>query len=317
MNVLLLSIGAKRSLVSFFKDTSSGFDKIITTDCSPYSAGLYNSDSHYIVPRMTDPNYLSFIIDICKKENIDAVIPSQEDELLLISKNRETFERNNISVLSSDFSTIELCKDKYRLYKFLTSKGIPCVPTFLHDELSKDSVPFPVFIKPRCGAGSIGNMKVSSQNLLDAIIQESGNEYIIQPFQKATEYGVDVYVDLVSSEITDIFIKEKLRMRAGETEKSLSVHIPHIEAIVKKIASVLPLRGPIDMDFFFFEGNYSLLEINPRFGGGYPHAIMCGVNFPRNIANNLRGLPNENRIGQYKDDVVALKYTQTMSIDNN
>lgn len=315
MNVLLLSIGAKHALVSFFKNSQSGFDKVITTDCSEYSAGLYNSDKHYIVPRMKEESYIPTLLDICERESVDVIVPSQEDELILISSQRAVFEKRNITVCTSDSGLIELCRDKLGLYEFLSEKGIPCVPAKSCKNLSEISLSVPSFIKPRYGAGSVGNMKVSSKALLEAIVNEEDTEYIIQPFMKAVEYGTDVYVDLISNKVTDIFVKEKIRMRAGETEKSLSVRVPEIEELVKKIIEVLPLKGPVDMDFFLCEGKYYLLEINPRFGGGYPHAFLCGANYPLNISNNLKGIENPVNIGNYVFDKIALKYTDTMIID--
>lgn len=315
MNVLLLSIGAKHALVSFFKQNNSGFDKVVTTDCSKYSAGLYNSDAHYLVPRMSEDNYLPALLEICDKENIDAVLPSQEDELILITKNRHLFEDKNVTIVSSDAALVELCRDKLGLYEFLSSKGIPCVPTIDCCNISTDSVDLPAFLKPRFGAGSVGNIKISSPVLLESYINDASTPLILQPFMKAKEFGVDVYVDMINGEVTDIFVKEKIRMRAGETEKSLSVRNTDIEEIVKNIISVLPLRGPIDMDFFLYEDKYYLLEINPRFGGGYPHANLCGINFPLNISNNLKGQINPDNIGNYQTDTVALKYTETMLME--
>lgn len=311
MNVLLLSIGAKHALVSFFKNSESGFDKVVTTDCNRLSAGIYAGDAHYIVPKMKDKSYLPTLLDICEKEKIDAVIPSQEDELVLISQNRNLFEEKNINVVTSQAEYIELCRDKLSLYNFLTEKGIPCVTTTDCINLSTDNVDFPVFLKPRFGAGSVGNIKITSPILLDAYINDASEPLILQPYLQASEFGTDVYIDLISGEITDIFIKEKIRMRAGETEKSRSVKVPQIEEIIKKIIEVMPLRGPVDMDFFKYNDTYYLLEINPRFGGGYPHAFACGINFPKNISNNLSGKTNPCNIGNYKTDTYALKYTET------
>lgn len=315
MNVLLLSIGAKHALVTFFTNKDSGFDKVVTTDCSPYSAGLFASTSHYIVPRMKDPDYIPSLVKICKDEQIDVIIPSQEDELILISDNIQAFKDINVLIVTSEADILKLCRDKLDLYKFLSEKGIPCVETMDCNNLDYDKVDFPVYLKPRHGAGSIGNIKISSPELLKAYLCESNEAMILQPYKKATEYGVDVYVDLVSGEITDIFVKEKIRMRAGETEKSLSVKCPEIEQIVKDIIKALSLRGPIDMDFFFCDNKFMLLEINPRFGGGYPHAFACGINFPKNIANNAKNIANEINIGNYPENVVALKYTDTLIME--
>ena len=115
------------------------------------------------------------------------------------------------------------------------------------------------------------------------------------------EYGVDVYVDMLSHEPTAIFTKKKLRMRAGETEKSVSVKDEKLFALIKETVAAFAFAGPIDMDVFCVDGKFYISEINPRFGGGYPHAYECSVNFPEYIANNIAGKENPVTIGAYKE----------------
>ena len=81
MNILILSCGTRNLLVRYFKDRRNGFDKVVGTDCSTYAPALYETDSHYIVPCMTAPDYLDVILDICRRESIRMVLPLQEDEL--------------------------------------------------------------------------------------------------------------------------------------------------------------------------------------------------------------------------------------------
>ena len=131
----------------------------------------------------------------------------------------------------------------------------------------------------------------------------------MQPFIQGKEYGVDVYIDFISSDIKAIFCKEKLRMRAGETEKSKSVKISEIEEMVKKVVGLLQLKGPVDIDIMEYYGKYYVLEINPRFGGGYPHAYECGVNFLKMMAVNAKGQVNTDNVMDYHEGVVALKYS--------
>ena len=264
------------------------------------------ADKYYIVPKMTEPDYLKSLLEICEKEQIKVVLPLQEDELLLIAKERKQFEDLGILVAVSEYQNVLLCKDKYEMYQFLNNLQIPTIKTELVDDiLESGNLDGDVFVKPRRGAGSVGAMRVATIALLSALQNESENQLIVQPYIKGTEYGIDIYVDFISKKTIGIFCKKKLRMRAGETEKSISVKIPEIEELVKKTIEVLHLRGPIDMDILEESGKYYILEINPRFGGGYPHAYECGINFPKMLAVNAKKMSNDKIENEYKEGIIA------------
>ena len=116
---------------------------------------------------------------------------------------------------------------------------------------------------------------------------------MIQEFMNGKEFGVDVYIDMISDKPVAVFIKEKLLMRAGDTDKSVSVQDKELEAIVLKLVNKIKFKGIIDIDIFKVNNKYYISEINPRFGGGYPHAYECGVNIPNMIINNLEAVVNE------------------------
>src|SRR5699024_5414452 len=151
---------------------------------------------------------------------------------------------------------------------------------------------FPLVVKPAKGSASLGIHIVSNKEELKNIFFKSDG-LIIQPFYKDKEFGIDVYIDMVSGDLVDIFIKEKIKMRSGETDKSVSVHNDAIEKLVIDFISKTNFSGPIDIDCFEYKGNYYISEINPRFGGGYPHAHEMGCDFMKYIVNNLNG--NENQ----------------------
>ena len=306
MNILILSCGTRVKLVQYFLQRENGFEKVVVTDCSNYAPALYVADKYYIVPKMTEPDYLKSLLEICEKEQIKVVLPLQEDELLLIAKERKQFEDLGILVAVSEYQNLLLCKDKYQMYQFLNNLQIPTIKTELVDDiLESGNLDGDVFVKPRRGAGSVGAMRVATIALLSALQNESENQLIVQPYIK----GIDIYVDFISKKTIGIFCKKKLRMRAGETEKSISVKIPEIEELVKKTIEVLHLRGPIDMDILEESGKYYILEINPRFGGGYPHAYECGINFPKMLAVNAKKMSNDKIENEYKEGIIALKYS--------
>ena len=101
-------------------------------------------------------------------------------------------------------------------------------------------------------------------------------------------------------------------MRAGETDKSVSVHIPKLFRQIAIFTEQAGFKGIIDIDIFEKNGDYYFSEINPRFGGGYPHAYACGVNVPEYIINNLKGNENPVSIGEYEDGIYMMKYNEIM-----
>lgn len=312
MNLLILSCGTRNKLVSYFKE--SGFDKVVVTDCSKLAPALYVADAYYIVPRMDTPEYLPTILSICEQNDINAVLPLQEDELWLLSENKKLFIDKNILPIVSKPETIELCRNKMDFCRFMDKNNIPVLKSYedlnaFVQEFQNKKEKFPVFVKPVCGAGSVGAMKVSDMELLQALFHTVKEPLMIQRFSEGKEYGADIYVDILTGEITDIFVKEKIRMRAGETEKSVSVKNDRLFSLIKQTVQELSLTGPVDMDIFETDGQYYISEINPRFGGGYPHAYACGVNFPEKILCNVKGQATKDCTGMYKEGVYAMKYS--------
>lgn len=322
LTLLILSCGTRNLLVRYFKEKTNGFARVIGTDCSVYAPALYETDAHYIVPRMTDPSYLDRILEICHKESVNAVLPLQEDELYLIASHRQLFTEAGITPVVSAPEAIELCRDKYAFYQYLRENGLPALTTCnsfeaFQEETARGSMKLPVFLKPTRGCGSIGIQKVEQAGLLKALCRYQTEPYIIQNFAQGEEFGADIYIDLLTKQPVAIFVKKKLRMRAGETEKSVSCKDPELFELIEKTLSPLELTGPVDMDLFRIDGKYYISEINPRFGGGYPHAYHCGIHFPRLLSNNLTGVANPRNIGQYEAGVCMLKYTDLMTLPSS
>lgn len=310
MNILILSCGTRNKLVEFFRGNRN-FDRVIVTDCSEQAPALYAADKYYIVPRMEQEGYLDCILDICRKESIELVLPLQEEELLLTAKNKAYFQSAGVFPIVSDYEKVVLCKDKYALNNRLMEQGIPAVPSVsARDFLAQNTEMGEMFVKPRYGAGSVNTSAVRSRKLLEALVGDTAEELIVQPRLKGKEFGADVYVDFNSHEVITVFCKQKLRMRAGETEKSLSVLEPAVEKLAADAVMALGLCGPLDVDILEQDGNYYILEINPRFGGGYPHAYLCGVSFPEYLARNGRGETNTVNRNNYPANTLAMKYSE-------
>ena len=135
---------------------------------------------------------------------------------------------------------------------------------------------------------------------------------MIQEFLRGQEIGADVYIDMISGEIVSIFTKKKIVMRAGETDKAVSFKDPALFELIEQFVKQAGFKGQIDIDIFEIDGEYYISEVNPRFGGGYPHAYECGCDHMTLIKNNLCGIANEKRIGAYEEGVYMMKYNEVM-----
>ena len=124
------------------------------------------------------------------------------------------------------------------------------------------------------------------------------------------EIGADAYIDMISGEVVSIFTKKKIKMRSGETDKAVSFKDPKLFALVERFVSEAGYVGQIDIDIFDINGKYYISEVNPRFGGGYPHAYESGCDHMKLILNNLQGKANEKNIGAYEDGVYMMKYNE-------
>lgn len=316
MNILITSIGRRTTLLEYFKNEFANIGKIIVTDCNKLAPALYLADNHYIVPTIDQPNYINTLIKICKQEKITAIFSLIDMELSILAEYSSDFKKLGVTTIVSPLSVCKLWLDKFSAYDFcktnnlLHAKSYVSFNTFI-EALNANEVQFPVFIKPRRGSASLNIGKAN--NLEEAkFLFNSSNEMIIQEFLDGQELGVDVYVDLISKEVTNIFIKEKISMRAGETDKAISIKSKTVFTLVEQVVKKSGLIGPIDIDLFFVKNKYYISEINPRFGGGYPFAHECGINFPKLIINNLRGFSNKVIIGDYDENVIMMKHDTIM-----
>lgn len=312
MNILMCSVGRRGELLKNFRSSLSMGSKIIATDLSPYAPALYFADKQYLVPRIDDPNYMDTILDICKKEHINAVTTFIDPEIEILAKNREKFAELGVEVLAPYEETAALCFNKYSMFKHLQSVGIPTVMTWgtleEFDEARKEGkVDFPVFVKPRTGSGSVGARRVYSHEILAESMKEDPS-LIIQELMDCEDLDADVYIDTITHEAVAAFSKRKIETRIGGASKTISFKDEKLFAFISEIVKTLKFNGPVDMDFFYRDGQYYLSEVNPRFGGAYLHAYGAGVDFIKLIEKNLKGEANIPNFGDYDEGVVMMMY---------
>lgn len=320
-NILILSAGTRNKVVQYFKKALNGDGRVIATDCSNLAPAIYDADKYYIVPRMTDEGYLDVILDICKNEQISGVLSLIDPELSLLSDNVEKFAEVGTKVIGSSYELCERSLDKYEMYKWLVDNGYKCAKSYMNKEeffadLDDGTAKFPVFVKPARGSASISISKVTDRETVDLLFAHEDG-LMIQEFLDGQEIGADVYIDMISGEVVSIFTKKKLKMRAGETDKAVSFKDEKLFELIKEFVDRAGYRGQIDIDTFDINGEYYISEVNPRFGGGYPHAYESGSDHMSLIVNNLNGKVNECVIGMYKENTYMMKYNELKVIELN
>lgn len=317
MNILLLSSGTRNKIVQYFKKTLVGTGRVVCTDMSSLAPSIYDADKFYIVPRMSTPGYLDVILNICEKEKIDGVLSLIDPELSLLAENKEKFATVGTRVIGSSYELCEMSLDKFEMYNWLTSHGYKCAKSYMDKEefyadIEAGKAEYPVFVKPARGSASIAVSKVHDKETLELLF-EQGEGLMIQEFLEGQEIGADVYIDMISGEIVSIFTKKKLLMRAGETDKAESFKDEKLFVLIKEFVSEAGYRGQIDIDIFEVNGEYYISEVNPRFGGGYPHAYESGADHMELIVNNLNGKTNECVVGEnYEVGTYMMKYNEVM-----
>lgn len=317
MNILILSAGTRNKIVQYFKRTLAGHGAVIAADMQQTAPALYEADRHYIVPRITDPGYIDLILGICQKEKIGGVLSLIDPELSLLAANKSRFDAVGVTVIGSDLACCERALDKMQMYRWLEQHGYACAKSYdsredFYRDLDAGIARFPVFVKPIRGSASIAISKAEDRETVDFLFSH-GTGLMIQQYLRGQEIGADVYVDMISREAVSIFTKKKLLMRAGETDKAVSFKDEALFGLIERFVKESGFIGQIDIDIFEIDGEYYISEVNPRFGGGYPHAYECGVDHMKLIENNLNGVENEKHIGCYDEGVYMMKYSEVMT----
>lgn len=316
MNFLILAAGTRNKIVQYFKKEFQSVGNVVATDTNKLGPAIYEADKYYIVPPITEQGYVDRILEICRNEKINGVMSLIDPELSLLAKNGQRFKEIGTTVIGSSYELCERSLNKWHMYLWLSAYGYRCARSYIYKEdfyedIKKGIITYPVFVKPIHGSASMAVSKVYDRDTLEVLFAHSDG-LMIQEYLNGQEIGADVYIDMISGRVVSIFTKKKIKMRAGETDKAISFKDPKLFELIERFVVEAGYLGQIDIDIFDIDGEYYISEVNPRFGGGYPHAYECGCNHVKLILNNLCGIPNEKRIGEYAGGVYMMKYNEVM-----
>lgn len=299
-NVLLTCAGRRNYLVDYFRQALSGRGEVFACDAAASAPALQEADRAFLVPPTSDPDYFDALVAICRENQVRLLFSLNDLELPGLARHRERLLAIGTMPVVSSAHVVDLCFDKWATFRFLQLVGVTTPRTFVslaeaQAAVARGEASFPLVVKPRWGTASfgieypespeelaltweLGEMRLRRSFLLDASADKE-SLLIAQEKIAGTEYGIDIVNDLQGRYVTT-FVKRKLAMRAGETDKAVSVHHPLLESVGRRIGEALGHIGNLDCDVFVDGKNYGVLELNPRFGGGYPFTHRAGVNLP-------------------------------------
>ncbi len=309
MNILITSVGRRAYMVKYFQEALAGTGEVHVCNSDDLTVAFQYADKSVISPLIYDDNYIPFLLDYCKENRIDILISLFDIDLLMLAKHKKEFEEIGTRVIVSDEKYVSVCNDKWKTYLFLNENGFNVPKTYLSigevmGAIDAGILKYPIIVKPRFGCGSIAmsvaedemallyyfsrNTRAVKRTYLKYESESVEEKIIFQEFLHGREYGVDCINDLNGSFVNAI-VKRKLAMRAGETDIAETVDCPEIYETAKKIAGLSKHIANVDMDVFMVDGKPYVLEMNARFGGGYPFSHVAGCNLPKAIVEWVNG----------------------------
>ena len=322
MNVLLTSVGRRAYMVKYFQTALNGEGQVHACNSDDKTVAFCYADKSIVSPLIYDENYIPFLLEYCEVNKIDIVISLFDIDLFVLAKNKAKFEKIGTRVIVSDQELIEICNDKYKSYLFLKENGFNVPKTYLTLEdtinaIDRGELNYPIIVKPRFGCGSIAmsvaedemallyyfrrNTRAVNNSYLKYESSVVDEKIIYQECLVGQEYGADIINDL-NGTFQNAIIKRKIAMRSGETDIAEIVCEPVLFEELQRLSNLTKHIANMDVDIFLVDGKPYILEMNARFGGGYPFSHMGGCNLPKAILNwcNGESVPKETLMSKTK-----------------
>lgn len=336
MNILFTCAGRRNYLINYFKEALKGEGKVYATDMQLTAPALVDADVAVQVPAIYSPDYIPSLLKIVTENNIKAVISLNDLELPILSEAKNQIEALGTKVIVADEHAIKIAFDKWETVKFLEENNLKSPKTFIDlaeakKAIERGELKFPLVIKPRWGSASIGidfpedmeelelAYRLQSIRLKRTILAEASKDDIdhailIQEKIPGKEYGMDVLNDFEGNYL-GTFVRQKLQMRSGETDKAVSVIDERFEEIGRTIGENLAHIGNLDCDVFEHDGELYVLELNPRFGGGYPFSHEAGMNTAAAYIAWLQGKNGIDEFNHYKENIMFSKCDRLLRVN--
>ena len=320
MNILITSAGRRVSLVKAFISSAkilSSNSKIYVTDLDPYykSPASHFSDKAFKVGYFNDPSYIKDLLEICLKNNVTVIIPTIDTELYLLADSKNLFKNNGIDVIISENELIKKFADKVSTNLFFNSIGIKTPHIY-----KKNNLKFPIFLKPRYGSNSKGVYVAKNLNEIKPVDLDSENILKLRFLDNEIfdEYTIDLYYDK-NSILKCVVPRVRLKVVGGESNQGITKKNKVFHIVKEKFKYLEGARGCLTLQLFSKKSNPSEIfgiEINPRFGGGYPFSYNAGANFPDFIIREYILSESIEYFEDWNDNCLNLRFEDEVIIND-
>ena len=309
-NILFCSAGRRVSLLRHFRKVLEELKlsgRIIAADAALDAPASQVADEQCLVPRIDDPAYIQALLEVCRQQQVRLLVSLIDTDLVLLSQHKESFEEAGVKLLLCDTATNEICADKFQTHQFFTDNQIPTAKVYTNSDAVGEE-DFPLLIKPSKGSAGIGVTKIQGREEL-LFFRSHIKQPIVQQFITGEEYTLDVYADF-HGKVQCVVPRQRLEIRAGEVSKAVTVKDTLMMEQAKAVVEALPHAiGCITVQCFRqADGQLKFIEINPRFGGGFPLSLHAGADFPKWILQELCGIDSDAAMSDWQDDLAMLRY---------
>lgn len=318
-NILFTSSGRRVSLIRHFREALQKLGlggKLVSADLQSHAPASFVADIRELVPRVSEPAYIPALLDICQRHEIKLLVPLIDTELHLLAPHRKTFEEIGVVLLVSSEAVNHLSLDKRRTREFFIRAGLKTPDILDPAEILDSKKPlYPYLLKPAEGSCSSGVTTIRNEKELRFFLDYIPDP-IIQGLVEGEEYTLDILVDF-AGEARCVVPRLRMETRAGEVSKGMTVKHPAVMEAGRKVVEALPgALGCITLQCFLTKsGEIVFIEINPRFGGGYPLSYAAGADFPKWIIQMLLGDDPYIEMDGWQDGLVMLRYDEGIFVD--
>lgn len=310
MNILITSAGRRVSLIRAFRSEAQKINansKVFAVDCQPQlSSACEVSDRSFEVPKVTCSDYITVLKNICSDNEVDLLIPTIDPELEVLAEHKEELENEGMRVVVSGSELVETCQDKRNTIDFFETKGIK-TPQII----DKNNPRFPIYAKPYDGSSSENNFIIKTEaDLHDYHLNDDRLlffEYLDQEIYD--EYTLDLYYDL-QSDLKCVVPRKRIEIRGGEVNKGLTEKNVLVPFVKDKLSHIEGARGCLTLQLFLDSntGDINGIELNPRFGGGYPLSYLAGANYPKWLIKEYLQKKSVEFFDEWEDQLLMLRY---------
>lgn len=321
LRILFTCVGRRIELIEAFRRAADRLNidiEIHGADINWMAPAIHKVDCPHIVPRITHRRHISALLELVKRDKLDAVIPLIDSDLEALSKAADRFAKAGCTAVISDPDVIAKCADKLATYEALRSAGIDTPRTRSADEvLALKRHRFPYFLKPRRGSAGQGLFRIDNVDDLRVLLRREPDS-IVQEYVEGVEHTLDVYTGL-DGVPRCVVPRRRLEVRTGEVSKGLIVKDPAIVAVGRRVVEAIGrCRGVVTVQCMVTPGgDIRVIEINPRFGGGAPLSIYAGADFPYWLIAELLGRRVQPRYESYRDNVAMLRFDDSVFVDGD